>query len=449
MSGNNHFTSGSIGKMMIRTAIAMLPGTIAISGYNLADTFFVSQLGKLPLAAMGFTFPVIMLIGCVFRGLGIGVMTPVAHALGGGKERKAASLVSSGLLLIALVSVAIGITGSLTIPWTFRQFNANAEVMPYISDYMVIWYLGCLTSSLMMAGNDLVIASGSPRATSLIMLGGLALNVVLDPWFIFGGFGVPAMGIEGAALATVLSQLAGLAAVAAILRRKRLLALAAIVREKLLLFWGVVIRIAIPSMIGMLMMPIGSCVLTRIVAEFGNDAVAATAAAGRLEIIAFIFPMALGISLTPMVAQNFGARLYHRIYDCERLSFRLILLFELGVAGLYFVFAPLLVRFFSDDPEVMRIMVLYLRIISFGFGLQEIHRFSGFFYTGCNRPQVAAWLNALRVLGLLIPFSLLALLFHSLPLLFVGRLLTDVLAGTVGWLLTLRLTRQLLSRDSL
>ena len=92
------YTTGPIGKTMLMTAFSMLAGTLAMSGYNIADTYFVGQLGKIPLAAMGFTFPVIMLIGCVFRGLGVGVMTNAAQALGSGNNAKAGKLITSGLL---------------------------------------------------------------------------------------------------------------------------------------------------------------------------------------------------------------------------------------------------------------------------------------------------------------------------------------------------------------
>ena len=83
------YTRGPIGRTMMKTAFAMVAGTLAMSGYNIADTFFVGQLhSEIPLAAMGFTFPVIMLIGCVFRGLGVGVMTTAAQAVGGTAGRR-------------------------------------------------------------------------------------------------------------------------------------------------------------------------------------------------------------------------------------------------------------------------------------------------------------------------------------------------------------------------
>lgn len=96
--------------------------------------------------------------------------------------------------------------------------------------------------------------------------------------------------------------------------------------------------------------------------------------------------------------------------------------FLLTMAVIYFFAAPYVVGWFSKDPEVQRIMILYLRIVSFGFAAVEIHRFSGFFFTGCGRPAAAAILNALRVVVFLVPFSLLALWAGSLVLVFWARL---------------------------
>ncbi len=438
------YTTGSIGKTMLTTAFSMLAGTLAMSGYNIADTYFVGQLGKIPLAAMGFTFPVIMLIGCVFRGLGVGVMTTASQALGSGNNSKAAKLITSGLLLIFIVSIFFAGAGINCIESTFAVFGANGEVMPDIRAYMTTWYFGCCTASLGMAGNDLLIAAGDSKIASFMMMAGMILNVIFDPLFIMGFGPLPAMGIRGAAVATVLSQFVSAFVVLTILaRRHGLILFARMPLTILKTTWALIIRYAVPSTIGMLMMPIGSAVVTKITAYFGNTAVAASAAAGRLEMIAFVFPMALGIALLPMVGQNYGARLYSRINQCRRFAMRFAFFFLLVMGGVYIVAAPYLVRLFSPDPEVQRIMALYMRIIPIGFGMIEIHRYSSFFFTGCGQPSVSAWLNALRIVGLMIPLSLLALWLDSLPMLFVARMLADVLAGGVGCRMARGLTRSL------
>ena len=438
-----NYLSGTIGNTMFKTALSMLPGTIAVSGYNLADTFFVSKLGTLPLAAMGFTFPVIMVLGCIFHGLGVGVMATVAHAVGGAKGVKAARLVTSGLFLVVVVSAILGILGFLSMDWTFRQLGAEGAVCKPIAEYMNIWYLGCVTGAVGMVGNSLLVAVGDSKLAGFFMMFGLVLNVLLDPLFIFDwGFG---MGIAGAALATIISQLSGLVLIlTALNRRHHLLKTSTLAKKRLVRSaWKQIIRFAVPSMLGMILMPAGNGVVTRIVANFGDEAVAATAAAGRLEVIAFMFPMSLGIGLMPMIAQNYGGKLYSRILRCRKIAMNFAFYYEIFMAAVYFIAAPYIVKYFTNDPKVAEIMTAYLRIIPWGFGMMEIHRYCGFFFTGCNYPHGSAWLAALRIIALLIPLSLLALAFGSLNGLFAARLAADLLAGCIGLMLVVRMTGKL------
>ncbi|MFA7232370.1 MAG: MATE family efflux transporter, partial [Victivallaceae bacterium] len=422
-----------------------IAGTLAISGYNIADTYFVGQLpGAEPLAAMGFTFPVIMLVGCVFHGLSAGVMTTAAQAIGGQKRNKAAKLISSGLLLVFILSILIATIGMSTTNHVFSLFGASGETLMLTKGYMNIWYFGCATAALSMTGNSLLISVGKVKTASSLMVMGMLINVVLDPAFIFGFGSIPAMGIRGAAVATIISQMATALSILWILcRQQKLLRFEKIPWRQLKRAWGIMVVYAVPASIGMLMMPIGSAIITRVTAEFGDVAVAATAAAGRLEMVAFVFPMALGIGLMPMIGQNFGARLYERIRMCRRFSMRFAFCFLAFMAVIYFIFADVMVRHFSHDKNVQEIMAMAMRIIPWGFGMIEVHRYAGFFFIGCGRPAVAAWLNGLRIIGLMIPFSLLALYFHSLAGLFWARLAADVIAGTVGFLLARRMTERL------
>lgn len=437
------YTTAPIGRTMLRTAAAMLAGTLALSGYNVVDTYFVGRLGTIPLAAMGFTFPVVMLFGCVFRGIATGIMTTSAQALGAGDRPRAANIISVGLLLVVLVSAAIAAAGMATARPLFELCGASGEVLPEVTGYMDVWYFGCVTASLSMTGNDLLIASGHARTTATMMVLGLVLNALLDPLFIFGLGSLPPLGIRGAALATVLSQAVSTLAVLSLLRfRHRLVVLPRLSFRSVRAIVALVARYAIPGTLGMITMPLGSAVLTWITARFGDAAVAAVAAAGRLEMLAFTFPMALGMSIVPMVAQNYGARLHDRIRTCFRFSTGFAFFYLLGMAVIFTATAPWIVRPFSDDPEVRRIMVLCLRIVSWAFPAQEIHRFCGFFQLGTGHPTIAAWLNAGRILFLLLPFSFLALLSHRLPALFAARTCADVLAC----LIALLLARRLLSR---
>jgi len=437
------YTRGSIAKVMFSTALSMVPGTLAISGYNIVDTYFVGRLGTRPLAAMGFTFPVVMMVGCVYHGLGGGVMTPVAQFLGGGRRDQAARMVTSGIVLFTLIGLAISLAGVASINPVFRRLGAEDDLMPMIREYMIIWYLGSLSVALGGAGNHLLVSAGKPRLGGMMMMAGLALNAVLDPLFIFGWKFIPGRGIAGAAIATVAAQVIALALVTAILHFKlRLIApLSALTPyPRVLNAWKTIFRYGIPAILGMILNPAGMAVVTRAVASTGGEpAVAAVSAAGRLEAVAFIFPMSLGMSLLPIIGQNFGAKRFDRIDSCRKISMRFAFGFLAVMSVLYFCLAPLGATAFSKDPEVRELMAHYLRVIAWGFPFIEIHRYSTFYFTGVGRAKSGAALNIMRVVGFMVPLTLAAWLMKSLEGVFFARLAADVLAGTVGCILAKRL----------
>jgi len=420
-------------KTLFRMAVPMLAGTIAHNTYNFVDTMFVSKLGTVPLAAMGFTFPVVTLLIFIAGGIGTGVTTLTSHALGRKDRKEAQRMVTHGILMVILVSVVIAIAGFLSIKPVFTLLGANEKTMPFIKEYMSIWYLGALFMALPMMGNGILISLGDSKAASSFMVLGAILNCVLDPVMIYGLAGFPAMGMAGAALATVVAQALStiwliwlLAGKHKLLRVKNL---------SLSLFPKSCRRIsdfAIPASLSMILMPLASGVLTALISKFGNEAVAAVSAASRVEMFSFIIPMALGMSLVPFVSQNFGAGQLDRIYQARIYSIRFALLYGALVAAIMFFAAPMLALIFTDDQNVIELFTLYLRIISVGFGMMEVHRYCGFFLTGIHHPVLSTVLNGFRVLVLLLPLSFLGSRVSGIRGIFTGRLLTDLLAGTAG-----------------
>mgnify|MGYP003603656189 CR=1 FL=1 len=404
-----------------------------MSAYNLVDTWFVSRLGTLSLAAMGFTFPVIMLLTCVAGGLGTGVTTLVSHALGRRDRLDAARFTTHGILLTLGVTAIMTIVGCLTITPVFTRLGANAETLPLIGQFMHTWYIGAIFMALPMMGNGILISSGDSRAASHFMIIGTALNAALNPIMIFGCLGFPAMGIRGSAMATVVSQAVSTVWLFLLLYKKhRLLVFRGWKIQGLLSSFRKIFILGIPSVLSMILMPISAGVITTLLSKFGSEAVAASGAAGRLEMFAFVIPMALGMSLTPFISQNYGANRMDRIREAFAVSTRFALCYGGGVAVLFFCCAPWLVRIFSDDPKVTGILVSYIRIICFGYGMMEVHRYSGFVFTGLHRASSATVINAVRVLVLLIPFSCLGMYLGGINGIFCGRLATDIIAGSIG-----------------
>ncbi len=298
---------------------------------------------------------------------------------------------------------------------------------------MRVWYLGAVVMSLPMVGHGILISAGDSRSVSRLIVLGTVLNVVLDPIMIFGYLGCPAMGIRGAALATVISRGVSTAWLVHLLVRKhRLLAWARWRARELTDSLRSITRFAVPSIVSMVLMPISATVITRLLSGFRNEAVAATGAAGRIEMFAFMVPMALGISLTPFVSQNFGAGRMDRIRQARKIATLFALAYGGVIAVAFYLAAPLLAAAFTDDPRVTETLMSYIRIISFGYGMMEVHRYCGFFLTGMHKPVSATIPNGVRVLVLLIPLSCLGAHLWGVLGVFGGRLATDIIVGAIG-----------------
>ena len=423
----------SVRRTLFQMAFPMLAGTFAMNAYNLTDAYFVSRLGTVPLAAMAFTFPVVMFLTFTAGGIGTGVTTLVSHAIGRQDHDDAAKLVTHGITLTVICTILLAMIGYLTMDPIFRWLGADERTMPLVRSFMSLWYFGALTMSLPMMGNGILISAGDSKGASWFMMGGAVLNAVLNPLFIFGYLGLPAMGIRGSAMATVAAQAVSTLWLFYLLRyRHHLLSRGAWKLRDYLASFSRILRFAVPCILSMMLMPISASVITAIVSGFGHHAVAACGAAGRLEMFAFVIPMALGMSLTPFISQNFGAKRLDRVRQAKNLAAKFALLYGAVVAIAFSAGAPWLASLFSDDPEVLRTLVLYLRIIPFGYGMMEVHRYCGFVLTGLHQPASTTVLNTIRVVVLLLPLSWLGARYFGVRGLFFGRLSTDVTIGTVG-----------------
>ncbi len=417
-------------------ALPMLAGTVAINSYNFVDTYFVSQLGTIPLAAMEVTLPVVTFVTFISSGIGTGITTLASHSLGKKEHIKASIIITNGLLLMILFSLIIAVIGTIVMEPLFRILGADDIVFPLIKRYIFVWYFGIPFIAIPMMGNGILLALGNSKIASLFMTFGAVLNCILDPIFIFGIGFMPALGIMGAALATVISQISSAILLLYLLIKKHKMFVSKHITIKIFFKSCVAImKFAIPSSISMTLTPISAGIITAIVSKYGNEAVAATSAASRVEMLAFLVPMSLGISLTPFISQNFGARRFDRIEEAKRFSSRFAILYGLFIAICFFILAPFFAQLFTKDSLVASIFILYLRIIPFGYGCMEVHRYCGFFFTGLHKPALNTLNNFIRTILVLIPLSLLGSYIAGIIGIFFARLIIDITAGviTLNW----------------
>ena len=436
-------TVGPIGSTLARLTGPMLIGIVAMMAFNVIDTFFVGRLGTLPLAAMALTFPVVMVIGTFTLGLGVGAMVVISQGIGAGDNREIRRY-STDALTLAGVCVAIMTAGGLaTIEPLFRLLGATDAMMPYVKGYMTIWYPGMVFYVVPIVGNNIIRATGDTKTPSIVMVIGIIINAGLDPLLIFGLGPVPALGIAGAAIATVISRGLTLALALWVLRfRLGLLGPVWPGRRKLLASWKTILRTGLPVAISNAIIPVALGLITRIVAGFGPPAVAGFGVATRIEGFGMALIYALSSGLSPFVGQNFGAGRMDRIRKGLMYAKGFCLGWGLLLFVLSLLFAKTLASYFDSNPLVIDAASLYLWTVSISLGLRSIHQITWTSLNVLGRPYDAMFLEALLAFGLWLPLAFAGARLAQIGGVFCGLSVANIVAGIAAFVWVGRVTKE-------
>jgi len=414
----------------------MVAGLFAITTFNLADTYFVAQLGTKELAAMSFTFPVVMFVVSITLGLGMGTASVVSRAIGEGDSHKVQRLTTDSLILCLLIVATFSIVGIATIEPLFTLLGATPETLPLIKSYMTVWYVGMVFVVIPMVGNNAIRATGDTKYPSLVMMLGAVINIILDPFLIFGWGFFPRLELFGAALATVISRAVTMGAAILILHfRDKMLVFAVPRLREVWSSWKRILHIGIPAAATNVLVPISVGVITRMVACFGEEAVAAAGAGSRIGGFALLLLIALCSVMVPFVGQNWGARRLDRILAARKCSFRFSILWGVVCVVVLGIAAKPLAGLFSEDAQVTEKIALYLWIVPIGYGLQGIFRLTTMIFNGISLPLHSVGLNLARMLVLYIPLAYLGGRLFGFEGILGGVTLANVSAGILSLIL--------------
>lgn len=430
-------TKGPIALLLLKLTWPMVMGLMGMVMFNLADTYFIGRVGVDELAAMGFTFPVVMVVGAFALGIGIGTSSLMSRSIVTKERRTLRKYASEALLLGLLVASILVLIGQLTIEPLFRAMGASEKVLPHIKDYMSIWYWGMLVVVFPMVGNNIIRATGDTFTPGMFMTISAIVNIIVDPFLILGYGPFPFLSIKGAAIATVIGRGTGMIlTMYVIIKRERLLTVFLPSLKEVLRTWKKILYIAAPAAASVLITPLSIGIVTRIISKFGEEAVAAFGVVSRMEMFSLILVNALGSVMIIYAGQNWGKGKVMRLIK----GFNVGVLFALGWGMLLFIVAQIwsepIAGVFSDNAEVIRITAEYLLIVSFSYGFQGILMVGVNVFNGINKPLPSAGLTALRMFGLYVPLAWLASVYWDLTGVFWSAFLANILTGilTYTWL---------------
>jgi putative MATE family efflux protein len=363
---NQDLTTGSISGHIRRIAIPASIGFLFNTLFYVVDTWCAGRFVSTDaLSALSATFPLFFIIIAVCNGLSIATTTLVANALGAGRPQEADRISGQAFGLAVIISLGMAVVGPMFAERLLAATGCGGEALRLGTRYMQILFVGAPGFFLTQVLTAPLTARGNTRAFRNTIVLGCLINGLLDPWFVLGGFGLPAMGFDGIAISTVLIQafsvvyVAGLAAKAGCLNATWRASLMPSVSDAL-----AIIRQGLPATLNMLNIAIGVFIINRLASGFGDAAIAAYGVATRVEQLALLPTIGLNFATLALVGQNYGAgrldRVRETMYTALKAGVALCL-----VGGVFLIAAgPWLMAKFAgpEATEVMTIGQGYLRV---------------------------------------------------------------------------------------
>jgi putative MATE family efflux protein len=415
--------------------VPVLFGIFTMMGQSFVDMWFIGQVGDRELAALSFSFPVLMVVSSVAIGLGAGTSSVVARAIGADDHRRARRLATDSQILSFGITAVIAVLGILTIAPLFRLLGAPEDMIPLISDYMTILYAGVPFVVVGMVGMSTMRATGDTRLPSMLMVLASVINIILDPILIFGLGPIPAMELNGAAFAALLARGSIFMGTMYLMKvRLDLLTFNKPDKTELIHSWKDILHVGIPAAGTNAIIPIATGVITAMLAQYGPETVAGFGVASRVESLTLVMFYALSAIIGPFVGQNIAANRADRIYRALWLCTVFCLSVGLLMAALLALSGSFIPSLFSDSPEVVGVATTFLIIVPISYGTYGMVMVMNASFNGMGKPMPAVHISVGRMVVLYIPLALLAERYFGVAGIFGAYMAANVITGVLSYI---------------
>ncbi len=432
MSTRN-LTQGAVPATLFKLTAPMMAGISANIVVSMLEIGFIGRLSTQHVAAISFTFPVVMMLSSIALGIGIGTSSVIARSVGAGSGDEVRRLGTHALLLVFAAMSVLALLGVLTIDLVFTALGAGPEVLPLIHGYLIIYYPTMLLFTLTMVAGNIMRANGNANVPGLVMTLGALANLAIDPILIFGWFGFPRLELAGAALAATLSRLGTAAVLLYYISRGGLITTSGI-------FTGFVasarriLHIGLPAIASQLIGPVSGALITRMLAGHGEVVVAGFGVATRIEAVAVMVLFSVSASIGPFVGQNWGASRPDRVRQGLRVSYQFCLLWGLVVAVPLAVGGASIAALVEDSPGVLNTAAWYLAVVPWSYGLWGVLMMASASFNALGKPLPSTALSFTRMFIIYIPLALFLNQHFGYQGIFAATALSNAVMGALGFL---------------
>ena len=397
-----------------KIALPASVGTLFQTLFNIVDTFFAGRISPEALSALAKSFPIYFIIIAACVGVTVGGTSLIANSIGENNKSKILGYFAHTIIYAIIISIIITTIGLFFAPYLFELMGSEPEVIELGLSYTNIVFGGSIIFIILVALNSLLHADGDTKTYRNVLILSFSLNIILNPLFIFGFGPIPAFGISGIGIATIVAQLIGLLIifnkVSKSFRIEGISLKDFIPKSNLLsnLFFQ-----SAPISAALLLISVGNFIILSYIGVFGEFATAGYGSAARFEQILLLPVLGLNTAIISIIGQNFGSKNYLRVkesyFKAVIYGFSIMIISGLII----FISADKIISIFSDNQEVINYGSSYLKISALIFPAYPIFFISNGFFMAIKKSSYSMYLNIIRNVILPIPTIIVAIMFDG------------------------------------
>ncbi len=402
-------TKDPIPGLIKKIALPASVGTLFQTMFNVVDTFFAGKISPEALSALAKSFPIYFIIIAACVGVTVGGTSLIANSIGENNKEKVLRYFAHTIIYAILVSILISIIGLVFSPSLFTLMGSEGEVILLSLKYTNVIFAGSIVFIMVVALNSLLHADGDTKTYRNVLILSFFLNIILNPLFIFGYGFIPAMGISGIGVATIVAQFVGLLIIFnKIIKSRRLINLSINnFYPKVYLLKNLFFQSA-PIFAALLLISVANFIIFTYIGVYGEYATAGYGSAVRFEQILLLPVLGLNTAIISIIGQNFGAKNFIRVKESyfKAVKYGFILMIISGLV--IFLSADKIVNIFSDNLSVISFGTTYLKISALIFPAYPIFFISNGFFMAIKKSTYSMYLNIIRNVILFIPTIFIA-----------------------------------------
>lgn len=447
MAAKIDLTQGKVQNHVLRMLGPFSLAVIALISTGIVDTIYLGNLedptrpdlGVWALAALGVAFPLTFLGNSANIGLGAGTMSAISRALGQGDYEKARRHAASAILFALLVMGVLVSLMLFAVPFILPLTGASEIILQMATTYLVISLPGLVIVSVAMISNNILRAGGEAMLPSSIMILGAVINIIVDPFLIFGWGPFPRLEVQGAAVATLTGNIiAAMVGFYVVAFHRKAITFIGVTRKSMRRAWGVIGAVGIPAAFTNIVVPAGAFLAVLIIGNLlTTEDLAAFTVASRAELISVGLLYGLSACVGAITGQNGGAGLTERVRTTFKVCYWICVIWSTLMAIILGLFAHPLASIFSNDPEVIEKTIAYFYIVPitiFAYGFVFI---SAAGLNALGRPEFGLIYTIIRSLICYVGFIFVGVQVAGLTGAYFGVAAANLISGTIAFFWTM------------